>query len=245
MATAVKRPRAEEDDVKKAPTVGDVEKEALGPKKPKTDKKDKKEEKKEKTAPKGVGKLEIAVLISLLWLAIFSAFVLLVIFDPTEDRVIRGLTLMLLNPEDDTREEIWAGDTYYYQDWERELDERAKALDAFEDSLNLREEELDNLESEVSDKQDEVDSMLEALRESGATVGVVQPDPAKVAKNLALMPAATAASSLEGMDIDTAILLCTMIADKKLAPILDAMDPDVRIEILETLGTPAEVEEDW
>ncbi|MDR0293401.1 MAG: hypothetical protein LBH95_04530 [Oscillospiraceae bacterium] len=235
MAAAAKQASG---DVKKAQTLEELEREALGPKNPAAG------EQRDVSVRKGVGKIELAVLVSLVWLALIGAFVLLVLFDPTEDRVIRGMTLLLLNPDEETREEYWADDIYLNQEWERELDDYAKELEAMEDALDLREEELDDREDELDDREIELEAREENIHESGGGAEVLS-DVVKTAKTVSRMTAQEAANTLTEIDFDSALRICLLIPDKKLAPILDVMDPDFRVELVEALAVVPDEDEDW
>ncbi|MDR0324839.1 MAG: hypothetical protein LBI19_01920 [Oscillospiraceae bacterium] len=246
MAAAVKEKPAKAgeaapEDMKKAQTVDEMEKEALGPKKPKAEKQ---KEPKEKRKP---GMAEAIMLTSLLWLSIFSAFILLAMFDPTEDRIIRGLTLLLLNPEEETREQYWARDIYANQDLEKELNELSQRLDAFEEDLNLREQMLDERENDLEDREIEVEDWLEIKRgstASGGNGGETGADLAHMAKTIERMTPSAAATGLAEMDFESAVRVCKLIGAKKLAPIFNAMDPEFFVELMNELTALPE-EDDW
>lgn len=232
--------QADVEDVKKAKTVDELEKEALGPKKQKADHP---EEPKVKRKP---GMLEAVLLTSLVWLAVFGAYILLVLFDPTGDKVIRGATLLLLNKETETREQFWAQDILFMQDWERELDAREQELNAFEDELDLREDMLDDREDELEDRELEVEDWLEIMRDNTAGEGEVTADVTKIARTIELIDAQKAARALEEMDFDIALRICSLIKQNKLAPIFDAMDPEVLVDFIEEMAyVPDPDEWDW
>jgi hypothetical protein len=243
MAEAVKRkPGGTEEDIKQAQSVDEIEREMLGPKTPK--------EKKEKgfKAPKEkkpVGRVEVAVLTSLLWLSLMFALALFVVFDPTPDAVVRGNLLLLLNPEELTREEYFAPDIIALQDEWRELEEERKALDEQADELSLREEDLDEREADLNDREDELEFMRETVLVENGTSGITA-DIARTANVMGRMTPSNAAVTLQEMDFDGALRICALIAPKRLAPILDAMDPDFRVELVDAMSAEPEPDDwDW
>jgi hypothetical protein len=241
MAESVKKKPAGdagEDDVQRAQTVDELEKEMLGPKAPKKPKAEKiKEPKKKKPA----GKLEVAVLTSLFWLSIIGAFTLLVIFDPTPDKVIRGTTLLLINPEEETREEFHAADIFEIQDQWREIENERKALDQRDAELDLREEELNEYEDDVIAREIEVEERWITIRESG--VDGVTSDVTNTANLMGRMQPRVAAQALQDMDFDTVLRVVSLISPKRLAPIFDLLEPEFLSELLSAMAAPSELED--
>jgi len=245
MAEAVKkRPAAGglNEDVKQAQTVDEVEREMLGPKSRKSP---------AEKMPKGpkvkkpVGRVEVAVLTSLLWLSIIGAVVLLVIFDPTPEKIIRGNALLLLNPDEDTREEYYMEDIFELQDGWRDLEEALRELEEIQAELDLREEELDEWDNEIADREMEVDLLRESLLVENGAAGITA-DMARTANVVGRMQAANAAQMLAEMDFERVLRICALIAPKRLAPILDAMDPEFRAELGDAMAAEPEPEDwDW
>jgi flagellar motility protein MotE (MotC chaperone) len=237
MAQEIKKPAkgAAEDDIQQPQTVEALEKEMLGPKAPKGPKEKKPKEK------KPVGKIEVAVLVSLLWLSIVSAFVLLVLFDPTPDLMIRGTVLLRLNPDEDTREDYFLADIFEFQEWERELDEWEKELELRVADLDLREEELDELEFMLEEREIEVEDRWETLRDIG--VDGITADAGEAAKTLERMQPAAAANALEEMDFDSAMRAVMLMSAKRRAPIFNVMDPEMRVEFLEAMAAEPEYDD--
>jgi flagellar motility protein MotE (MotC chaperone) len=231
MAAAVKERETPGEEEVKAPSVDQLEKE-LAPKKSKA-------ETDEIKVPRKPGKLEVGVLSSLFWLALFSALVMMVMFDPTEDKIIRGTALLLINPEEETREEYWMADIHGFQDWERELNEKQIELELLEDELVVREGMLDELESELEYKLMDVDDLLEQLGELGGMGGAggegISSDLSMMADTLRRMEPVNAARVLEEMDFEGAVRICSLIVAKRLAPILDVMEPDFRVELVNAM----------
>ncbi|MCL2003397.1 MAG: hypothetical protein FWG72_05260 [Oscillospiraceae bacterium] len=223
-----KRPARDEgaEDIQKAQTVEELEKEMLGPKAPKSPKEEKQKEPKVK---KPAGKLQVALLVSLLWLSLLGVFILFAIFDPTPDKIIRGSVLLLLNPEEETREEYFLPDIHALQDWERELTEFEQGLMLRETELDHWEEELDEWENELIDAEIEQELRWDEIRERG--IEAIVPDLANTAKTVERMQPRNAARLLQDMDFDGALLIVSLISAKRLAPIYDVMDPDFAVEL--------------
>jgi flagellar motility protein MotE (MotC chaperone) len=246
MAQAVKRPAKgdPEDDVQQAQTVDELEKEMLGPKAPKGPKEKKQKAPKEK---KPLGKFEVAVLASLLWLAILGALALLILFDPTPDRVIRGGVLLLINPEEETREEYWMADIFELQDWQRELDEAEQELNARSAELDHREEELDEREAEIDEREIEIEDKWDAIRDNVGNIEGIMGDASEAARTLERMQPRNAAQTLEEMDFDNALRVLLLISPKRRAPIFDVMDSEYRVELIDAMAMPPEDDffEEW
>jgi flagellar motility protein MotE (MotC chaperone) len=223
-----------EDDIQQAQTVEELEKEMLGPKARKDPKEDKLKAPKEK---KPVGRIEVALLASLVWLALIGAFVLLVLFDPTPDRMIRGTVLLRLNPDEYTREDYFLSDIIERQDEWREIAEEWALLEIERAELDLMYEELSELESDLDNRETELEARWDALRDQLAAVGGgVMGDASEAAKTLERMAPANAARLLEEMDFDAAMRALLLISPKRRAPIFDAMDPETSVEFLEAMA---------
>lgn len=225
MAQAVER---------KAPRVGELEDKASKKKNKKPDK--------EAELPKKPSKLRFAMLISLLWLAIISVGVLLILYDPTEDGVIRGSVLLFLNPEELSREEYYEGEIIANMDWERELGTLEEELELRSNNLDLREADLDDREDVITEREGEIEDLFNSLSEQQASGVVVTNDLANTVKILETMTASKAAAALSGMDYDNALNLCRMMKPKKLAAILNAMDEDTMLAFIDALGEPPETD---
>jgi flagellar motility protein MotE (MotC chaperone) len=228
-----------EDEVIQPQTVEELEREMLGPKNRKPSKPDIPKRPKEK---KPMGRIEVAVLASLLWLSVLGAFALLVMFDPTPDRLIRGTVLLLLNPEEETREEYFMSDIIDLQDEWRMIDEERRMLDRFQDELDLREEELDEREGELDSREDELEDRWDTIIENG--VDGIAADVTKMANVIGRMQPRNAAQMLEEMDFDNVVRVCLLIPPKRLSPILDVMDNDFRVELGDAMTAEPEFY-DW
>lgn len=178
--------------------------------------------------------LRLCLLISLGWLCVFAVFLLFVRFDPTEGEAIRGSVLLFLNPDEESREEYYAGEILSNMDWEKENDLKTVELDEREAALDERESALDEREDELTDREDRANEILEQFNGSEGE-GPVGDQTELVAKALTNMQVAKAAESLANMDLDKAIQVCVKISAKKLGGILSVMDPDLRDELLDAL----------
>jgi hypothetical protein len=244
MAETAKRKRDADADEVQAQSVEEFEKEALGPKAPKEKKP------KEPKEKKPMGKPAVAALTVLFCFAFFSLAILLVIYDFTEYKVIREWVFMRLDPESETYEQYWGGDVIDLQDWERDLDEWEQELEAFELELDMREEELDDWEDELDDRQTEIDDWLEIMRSTpggggGGAGGEFAPDIQHLARAVGRMEPSIAAITLSEMDFDSALRVIMLIGDKRLAPIFDAMDPEVMVDFWEAMSEEPDFDIDW
>ncbi|MCL1806835.1 MAG: hypothetical protein FWG31_03945 [Oscillospiraceae bacterium] len=241
MAAAVKG-----TDAQKVPSIEELEKELLGPKGPQEEKQKKVKEKKE---GKDAGKFGVAFLASLFWVTLFGAFILLVLFDPTEGNAIRGKVLLLLNPDAETREEYYAADLYDIQEAWKDIHQEEDRLLHEWDDLYLFEEELDDLESELENKQTELDDKLERLDEILAKNGgsmTITADLTKTAKDLENTTPAAAARALEMMEMENVVRLCSIIGSKKMGLILSQMEPEFFADLLTELTALDDDEwDDW
>ncbi len=223
----------------KAPSLGELE--DLAPKKPEKAVKPEKVSTPTETAQKSGGALKVALLVSLGWLVLISAVILLILYDPTEYKDIRNAALLFLNPEEE------ALDDYYYEkvpemlDWERELYDREAELDVYEAELDIYSDELDERDYALSDREDEVETLLEEL---GGTEGggVIIPDYASVGKTFAAMSPARAAEILAELDEMIAAQICQTISKNALGAIFDVMDIDAATAIMEVSTEPIELE---
>jgi flagellar motility protein MotE (MotC chaperone) len=194
---------------------------------------------------KPLGKLGVALLVSLSWLAVLSIFILFVMNDPTEDRTVRNWLLLRLDPESETREQAIADEIFDLQDEWRELEaERAEfelEMDEERDALLLREEELDDREEALDDWEMRLEDRRDNLTEGGS----LTPDIQHAAKTIERTEPAVAALALQEMDFDGALWIVSLIAPKRLAPIFDAMDPEFLVELLEAMSEPPDDDDDW
>lgn len=190
--------------------------------------------------------LRVALLTSLGWIALIFICMLVVKYDPTPDQSIQANILLFLANDEDHQNVI---DLYYESDilglaeQQRELDRRDEELDAREEELDDMESALDEREGELEDREDRVEDILSQFTGPEGDVSLSASEQAQIlAKTLVAMQPAQAARTLEELDIDKAVYLCSLIKkDKKLGPIFDQMDPDVRVEIAELMaGDPPE-----
>lgn len=222
----------------KAPSLGELE--DLSPKK--SDKPEKAEkviktaEPFEITEKKSGGTLKVALLVSLVWLVLISAVVLLILYDPTEYKDIRNAALLFLNPEEEALDEYYYDQVPTLLEWERELEEFEAELDVYEAELDTRSDEIDERESIVSDREDEADFLLEELgfMENGS----VAVDLSAVAKTLAAMDPVRVAASFAELDSELVAKYISLMSTKAAAPILDAMEPELVAELEEIWATP-------
>jgi flagellar motility protein MotE (MotC chaperone) len=248
MAEAVRKPAKGAkggegpDEAVKAQSVDELEREMLGPKAPKPPKSEKTKGPKEK---KPVGRLEVGILTSLVWLSIMSAFVLLVLFDPTSEKVIRNTTFLLINPEWETFENLHMSDIMELQDEWRDIEEERRMLVRWEAELDLREVELDDWENELFALEADLEDRWEDIVENGTAGGGEHVgDAALVARTWRRMQPAVAARSMQEMDFDVVLRSVVLMSDKDRARIFDVLDPEFLVELLDAMGAAPELD-DW
>jgi flagellar motility protein MotE (MotC chaperone) len=245
MAAAVKEKPMRDDEPRKAPSIEDLERE-LAPKMVMPDEPEAVEEARQ------VGKLEVVLLTSLAWLALFGVFILLVLFDPTESKVIRGTMREILDPDEEIMERRHEDELLAIQEeewrlllWEAELDQREERLTDQEDRLADREAELEDLLLEYQELIEEIRSMLGSGSGGGGGGRDPQAEVAAMAKTIERMEPITAARTLEEMDFEGAVKICALISAKRLAPIMNVMDEEFRAELANALIAQAEEDDDW
>ena len=197
---------------------------------------------KEKKPP---GALFISLIVSLFWVFLMSACVLLVLFDPTEGGAIRGPVLLFLNPDELPREEYYAAEFLEIAELQNSLDSEFEEIERLNGELDLREEGLDEREGLLEEREFIAEDLIEQYTEffaaAGASGGGDIPMAAKVFET---MTPTAAAKTFENMDFDTAIGIMRQIKTKSLGPIFDAMAPEMASEFMDTLGTPPDTIDD-
>ena len=198
---------------------------------------------KEKKPP---GALFISLIVSLFWVLLMSACVLLVLFDPTEGGAIRGPVLLFLNPDELPREEYYAAEFLEVMELQNGLDGEFEELDRLNAELDLRETGLDEREGLLEEREIIAEDLIEQYTEFFAANGASGGggDIPMAAKIFETMKPAAAAKTLENMDFDTAIGIMRQIKTKSLGPIFDAMAPEMASEFMDTLGTPPDTIDD-
>jgi flagellar motility protein MotE (MotC chaperone) len=223
---------AAKSDVKIAQTVREIEQSMLGPKK--SNKSNSQHEVEDDVLipaeKRPIGKFGVTMLTCLAWLMVMSGLVLGVMFDPTEDKVIRGWVILRLDPESEIREEFYRDEIIELQDDRRAFEE--EKVD-YEEALLLRHEELDELWEEIADAWEEIDDAWDEFFNRGQ--GEMTADIRHLAKSMESMDAAAAARILAEMDYEDAAKICLIIKKKKLGPILAEMDIDAALRITEVM----------
>jgi flagellar motility protein MotE (MotC chaperone) len=243
-------------DVKVAQTVKEIEQAMLGPKKTASGQDDIEimEDEYVPAEKKPLGRLGVALLVSLAWMAVLFIAVLFVMNDPTPQNTVRNWVLMKIMPEsktweemdysvnlwDKVAEEYYGGDIMKLQEQWMELREAQREFeeekDEWEDEMEEREDELDEWE----DRLDEREARLNEMLEGGG--GIITPDIAQTASTVQRMDPAQAAASLLEMDDEYALMVCMLISPKKLAPIFDSMEPEEAAGFLDAMSEPSD---DW